>query len=99
MLEIGVQSGGSLNVWKNYFSSRPFYYVGMDIDKRCKRSEDVNQNIFIEIGSQLNSTDLLKVCEKHGPFHLVVDDGGHTFKMMQTALKTLFVTDKCMEEN
>ena len=42
MLEIGVQSGGSLNVWKNYFSSRPFYYVGMDIDERCKRSEDVN---------------------------------------------------------
>ena len=42
---------------------------------------------------------MLKVCEKHGPFHLVVDDGGHTFKMMQTALKTLFVTDKCMEEN
>jgi len=27
MLEIGVQSGGSVNVWKSYFA-RPFLYVG-----------------------------------------------------------------------
>ena len=51
MLEIGVQSGGSIGVWKSYFS-RPLYYVGMDIDKRCKGSEDVSKNIYIEIASQ-----------------------------------------------
>ena len=98
MLEIGVQSGGSVNVWKSYFS-RSFYYVGMDIDKRCKRSEDINHNIFIEIGSQMNVKDLANVCKKHGPFHFIVDDGGHTFKMMQVALKTLFISDQCMEDN
>ena len=98
MLEIGVQSGGSVNVWKSYFS-RPFYYVGIDIDVRCKRSEDVTQNIYIEIGSQLNQQELINVCKKHGPFHFIVDDGGHTFEMMKTALKTLFISDQCMEEN
>ena len=98
MLEIGVQSGGSVEIWKSYFS-RPFYYVGMDIDERCKRSEDVNQNIFIEIGSQMVPKDLLQVCKKHGPFHFIVDDGGHTFEMMKTALKTLFVSAECMEES
>ena len=46
MLEIGVASGGSVEVWRSYFSSQDFYYVGMDIIKRCKRSEDINQNIF-----------------------------------------------------
>ena len=98
MLEIGVQSGGSVNVWKSYFS-RPFYYVGIDIDVRCKRSEDVTQNIYIEIGSQMNQQELINVCKKHGPFHFIVDDGGHTFEMMKTALKTLFISDQCMEEN
>ena len=97
MLEIGVQSGGSVNVWKSYFA-RPFYYVGMDIDERCKRSEDVNQNIFIEIGSQMDPKDLLFVCKNHGPFHFIVDDGGHTFEMIKTSLKTLFPSDECMAE-
>ena len=99
MLEIGVQSGGSVQVWKSYFHSRAFYYVGMDIEKRCKRSEDIENNIFIEIGSQLKPTDLMNICKKHGPFHFIVDDGGHTFEMMQTALKTLFISDQCMVEN
>ena len=71
----------------------------MDIDKRCKRSEDVAQSIFIEIGSQMNQKELIKLCEKHGPFHFIVDDGGHTFEMMKTALQTLFIRDQCMEEN
>ena len=99
MLEIGVQSGGSLNVWKSYFSSRSLYYVGMDIDEKCKRSEDKKHNIFIEIGSQMNSTALHEICGKHGPFNFIVDDGGHTFEMMQASLQTLFISDRCMEEN
>ena len=99
MLEIGVQSGGSVEVWKSFFSQRPFYYVGMDIDERCKRSEDVSQNIFIEIGSQLSVQDLLQICKKHGPFDIIVDDGGHTSTMMNTSLCTLFPSDLCMAPN
>ena len=87
MLEIGVQSGGSVEIWSSYFSSkRPFYYVGMDIDERCIRSEDVKRNIFIEIGSQESPEDLLRICQKHGPFDFIVDDGGHTFEMMKISL-------------
>jgi hypothetical protein len=99
MLEIGVQSGGSVEIWKSYFSSRPLYYVGMDIEENCKRSEDVKRNIFIEIGNQKSSEDLLQICQKHGPFDFVVDDGGHTFEMMKISLDTLFPSDLCMTEN
>lgn len=99
MLEIGVQSGGSIDVWKSYFSSHPFYYVGMDIQPRCKRNENTNQNIFIEIGSQLSSEDLINICKKHGPFDFILDDGGHTFDQMKTAIDTLFPMDICMTRN
>ena len=100
MLEIGVQSGGSVEVWWSYLSTRrPFYYVGMDIDERCKRSEDVKRSIFIEIASQDSPQDLLRICQKHGPFDFIVDDGGHMFEMMKISLDTLFGSDSCMTRN
>jgi hypothetical protein len=99
MLEIGVQSGGSVEIWASYFSTKPFYYVGMDIDERCKRSEDVKRNIFIEIGSQESPEFLLRICQKHGPFDFIIDDGGHTSEMMKVSLDTLFLSDSCMTKN
>ena len=52
MLEIGVQSGGSVEIWKSYFAKLDLYYVGMDIDQNFKRSVNVSESIFIEIGDQ-----------------------------------------------
>ena len=99
MLEIGVQSGGSVEVWRSYFSSQLLYYVGMDIQPNCKRSEDINQNIFIEIASQSSPQELIQICKKHGPFDFIVDDGGHEYNQMETSLNTLFVNDMCMTRN
>ena len=100
MLEIGVLYGGSVEVWKEYFSQRhPLYYVGMDRNKDCKRTEDANRGIFIEIGSQASVKDLLVVCKKHGPFDFIIDDGGHTYDMMRVSYETLFTSDLCMTRN
>ena len=98
MLEIGVQSGGSVEIWKSYFTKRDFYYVGMDINPNCKRSENVSQNIFIEIGDQADPQKLLQICERHGPFDFIVDDGGHMYDQFKTSLDTLFPTDACMTQ-
>ena len=57
MLEIGVRFGGSIQVWKTYFSGKNLYYVGMDIDQNCKRFEDEERNVFIHIGSQASQND------------------------------------------
>ena len=99
MLEIGVRLGGSIEVWKSYFSKENFYYVGLDINPRCKLLEDKSRKVFIEIGSQASPNDLIKVCKKHGPFHFITDDGGHTFDQMQTSIDTLFPSDLCMTRN
>ena len=96
ILEIGVRFGGSMEVWKRYFSKMNLYYTGLDIEQRCKRFEDKSRNVFIEIGSQTSKKDLIKICKEHGPFHLIVDDGGHGFDQMKTSIDTLFPSDLCM---
>ena len=57
LLEIGVQSGGSARAWRQYYGA-PLTYVGIDINPECMRTHSPAENIFIEIGSQLNGTFL-----------------------------------------
>jgi len=95
MLEIGVQSGGSTRVWKRYFRGLT-QYLGLDIDPRCRKFQSLKEGIRIITGSQLDTALLSKICNEYGPFDLVVDDGGHTNKMIHTSLKSLW---NCMKDN
>lgn len=97
MLEMGVQSGGSARLWKQWYGSQ-LTYVGVDIDARCKRSEVPAERIFIEIGSQLDPAFLRSVCAKHGPFDVVIDDGGHTADMMRVSLSTILPDRTCVKD-
>ena len=67
--------GASLKGWKEYFPNAKI--VGIDINPDCKSVENPDQNIFIEIGSQDDTSFLQSVCEKHGKFDLILDDGSH----------------------
>ena len=96
MLEIGVQSGGSINVWKDYYG-RGLYYVGMDLNQACKKRERVEDNIHIEIGSQTDLQRLKEICAAHGPFDIVVDDGGHAIHQIKTTMGALWPEEaKCL---
>ena len=99
MLEFGVQSGGSARTWKSWYKDR-LYYTGVDIDTRCKRSHSPREHIFIEIGSQLDTSFLQHVCKKHGPFDVVIDDGGHTAEMINVSLSAILSpANACMKGN
>ena len=60
LLEIGVQYGGSLKMWNEYFPNAKIF--GIDINPDCKNLED--DNIDIQIGSQndKNSKKLCRIC-------------------------------------
>lgn len=98
LLEIGVQSGGSLVAWSRYYGANGTI-VGIDIDPRCTRSHDPGNNVFVEIGSQLDTAFLDAVCTKHGPFDAIVDDGGHTDTMITTSLFHMFPSDACLKRD
>ena len=75
ILEIGVLQGHSLLTWREYFPNAKI--VGIDINPDCKSIENPENNIFVEIGSQDDYSFLESVCNKHGKFDLILDDGSH----------------------
>jgi len=73
LLEIGVREGWSHKMWKDYFPNGHIY--GVDIDAKCKQLEESRLNIFI--GDQGNNNFLDNICNNHGPFDIIIDDGSH----------------------
>ena len=56
ILEIGVLNGKSLLTWKEYFYRSNI--LGIDINPECKKYEDKENNISVEIGSQFDGNFL-----------------------------------------
>jgi cephalosporin hydroxylase len=76
ILEIGVQNGGSLDMWKHYFGKNA-RVIGIDIDQRCEQFNSPEQNIFVKIGNQSNTEFLDSILKEFGTIDLVLDDGSH----------------------
>ena len=87
VLEIGVQQGGSMEMWRQYFggSARIF---GIDIDAGAIRHQDIATKIFI--GDQADRTFLRDVTALTGPLDLVMDDGGHTANQQITSFEEIY---------
>ena len=81
VLEIGVQGGGSLKIWKRMFPNAEI--VGVDILPECKQYEE--ENVVIHIGDQHD----VKFLETLGNFDIIIDDGGHTMTQQQVSMNTL----------
>jgi len=86
VLEIGVQAGGSLAMWQQYFTNSEI--TGLDIDPACSQFE--RDNIKIYIGSQENQNLLKTIDRDRGPFDIIIDDGGHTMRQQIETCNTLF---------
>ena len=74
LLEIGVQNGGSLQVWSKYLPEGSTI-VGVDIDPACLRLP-LEANISIRIG---DATDPVALDQMLGnaAFDVIIDDGSH----------------------
>jgi hypothetical protein len=74
LLEIGVQHGGSIQMWKRFLHPDSTV-VGLDIYPACKQYEEPGIRIFI--GDQSDKTFLEEVISQVGPVDVVIDDGSH----------------------
>ena len=88
-LEIGVFNGGSIKAFKEAFRNSTCI-VGLDIDNRCKKYEDIDNNIFIEIGDATNIDFIKSITEKYGTFDVILDDGSHINKDVIKSFELLF---------
>lgn len=74
VLEIGIYSGGSLEMWRDYFGPKVHLY-GVDIEPACRVYETDNVKIFI--GDQGDRLFWREFRRKVPALDIVIDDGGH----------------------
>ncbi|MEO8667742.1 MAG: class I SAM-dependent methyltransferase [Bauldia sp.] len=73
-LEIGVYSGGSLEMWKQYLGARSRIY-GVDIEEACRVY--ASEQVEILIGDQGDRSFWANFRRQVPLLDVVVDDGGH----------------------
>jgi hypothetical protein len=99
VLEIGVDHGGSLQLWKRYFGHAALI-VGVDIDPRCKAYEE--PGIQIEIGDQTCAGFWAGLWDHYRGFDIVIDDGSHdpgnqatTFDILWSHTRSVYLIEDC----
>jgi hypothetical protein len=85
-LEIGVSKGGSLQVWRKYFGPDAIIF-GIDINEDCLAFQ--GQHGQVRIGSQDDIGFLNSVVAEMGGVDVVLDDGSHVMKHIETSLSCL----------
>lgn len=88
-LEIGVYNGGGLKAFREAFKNATCI-LGLDIDDKCKKIEDVNNGIFVEVGNATDHDFLKKITEKYGTFDVILDDGSHVNNDVIKTFELLF---------
>lgn len=74
VLEIGVYSGGSLDMWRSYFGAACTVY-GVDIESACQAYAGPGVNI--SIGDQADRSFWKGFKQQVPAVDIVIDDGGH----------------------
>jgi hypothetical protein len=86
LVEIGIYSGGSLEMWRDYFGA-DCQIVGVDIEPACKSYESTGVRVFI--GDQADREFWKQFKQQVGPIDIVIDDGGHSPKQQIVTLEEL----------
>ncbi|SDP63292.1 class I SAM-dependent methyltransferase [Phyllobacterium sp. OV277] len=76
LLEIGIQNGGSLEIWAQFFP-KAHRILGCDIDAACAKLQFADQRIDVVIGDASDLKTSQKITEKLGEPDIIIDDGSH----------------------
>jgi len=91
LLEIGVDYGGSLEMWNHYFDGDCGIY-GLDRSgkTRSKKIEKYHPNVTVNLGDQ-GSIEMWDEYKKTAPkFDIIIDDGGHTMDQQITTFECMY---------
>jgi len=91
LLEIGVENGGSLQMWKQYFHPASVI-VGIDINPACKQFEQPGIKIYT--GDQGDHNFLKELVTLEGMFDIIIDDGGHHPHQQKISFEQLYPVTK-----
>lgn len=89
IFEIGVQNGGSLEIYGQYFQQARAI-VGCDIDEQCSVLEYDNSCISIVIGDANAAETKQRVLSLSPTFDIIIDDGSHQSRDIISSFVTYF---------
>ena len=84
VLEIGIERGDSLRMWRDYFSNAKICAIDI-IDRNISVP-----NTDVMIGDQSDYKFLKEITDKYGSFDIIIDDGSHHSKHIITTFNYLF---------
>lgn len=76
LLEIGIQNGGSLEIWSKYFS-KASALIGCDINPDCARLSYDDPRIGVIVGDANAPEVRERVFQRSPQFDIIIDDGSH----------------------
>lgn len=86
LLEIGVYSGGSLEMWRQYFGERCRIF-GVDLQDACKVYENEHTRIFV--GDQADPEFWRGFVRDVPQIDVLIDDGGHRVEQQVATLEEM----------
>ncbi|MEA2226626.1 MAG: hypothetical protein QOF04_256 [Solirubrobacteraceae bacterium] len=86
VVEIGIYSGGSLNMWKSYFGAGCHIH-GVDIQEACRAYE--GEDVSVHIGDQADPAFWADFRRQVPKVDIVIDDGGHLVDQQIATLEAL----------
>ena len=94
ILEIGVQHGGSLQMWRSFLGQQA-RVIGLDINRECLRFAEDGIEIFI--CDQGEPALISKISNEIGYVDIIIDDGSHIPRHQRTTFDILFFAN--LKEN
>jgi hypothetical protein len=88
ILEIGVSTGGSLEMWQKYFGIDSTI-IGLDIDPACLEYK-YDGNVSVMLGDQGSDDFWNYFLTNNSEFDIVIDDGGHHMDQQVLTMFRLF---------
>lgn len=79
ILEIGVQNGGSLEIWGKYFEQAE-KIIGCDLNPDCERLQYDDARISVIIGNANADKTRRQILKRSNSFDIIIDDGSHQSK-------------------
>lgn len=75
-LEIGIQNGGSLELWSKYFNNARLI-VGCDIDECCQVLTYTDSRVRLVIGDVSTAKTQRQILNLSPHYDVIIDDGSH----------------------
>ncbi|MGE3153732.1 MAG: glycosyltransferase [Nitrospiraceae bacterium] len=93
LLEIGVQNGGSLEIWSQYFHHGEMF-VGCDVNPDCRRLQFENPKIVVVVGDANTDETEQRILTSSLSYDLIIDDGSHQSRDIVRSFARYF---KCLK--